>query len=279
MVTKKRRTFGIGEIICSILLALFAIIIIYPLFWVLMSSLKDYNGIFNNVWGIPENFMWQNYADAWNKGISGYLINSLIVTSTTIIGVVLLASMCAFGLVHLKGRLGTVLFAMSVGGMLLSPQVCLMPLYILLRNLGLHDTLGAMIVPYIAFRLPMSILLIRSFFIEIPKELEESAIIDGCSMPRVYASIYMPLSKPIISTSVIVTAYYAWNELLFATMFVDSTEFKTIPIGLMAFRGALETNWGVVLAGMVIACTPVIILFLAMQKNFIRGMTSGAVKG
>ncbi len=275
----RKLKFGIGEVLCSIILALFAAIIIYPLFWVLMSSFKDYSGIYNQVWSLPEVWHWQNYVDAWNKGVSGYLINSVIVTTCTITGVVLLASLCAFGLVHIKSKLGNVLFALSIGGMLLSPQVCLMPLYILLRNIGLHDTLGAMIVPYIAFRLPMSILLIRSFFIEIPKELEESAIIDGCSMPKIYAYIYMPLSKPIIATSVIVTAYYAWNELLFATMFVDSTEFKTIPIGLMSFRDALQTNWGVILAGMVIACTPVIILFLAMQKNFIRGMTSGAVKG
>lgn len=136
-----------------------------------------------------------------------------------------------------------------------------------------------MILPYIAFRLPLSIMLIRSFFVGISKELEEAATIDGASLFKIYRNIYLPLSKPIISTVIIMTAYYAWNEFVFATIFIDDSSLRTIPIGLMTFRDGLMTEWGVVLAGMVIACLPIMILFLLMQKNFIRGMAAGSVKG
>ena len=136
-----------------------------------------------------------------------------------------------------------------------------------------------MILPYIAFRLPLSIMLIRSFFVGISKELEEAATIDGASLFKIYRNIYLPLSKPIISTLIIMTAYYAWNEFVFATIFIDDSSLRTIPIGLMTFRDGLMTEWGVVLAGMVIACLPIMILFLLMQKNFIRGMAAGSVKG
>lgn len=96
---------------------------------------------------------------------------------------------------------------------------------------------------------------------------------------QIYGHIYLPLSKPIISTVIIMTAYYAWNEFVFATIFVDSSRLRTIPVGLMVFRDGLMTEWGVVLAGMVISCLPIIVLFLLMQKSFVRGMTAGAVKG
>lgn len=275
----KRNKFGPGEIAWLILLILLAVIIIYPMFWILMSSFKDYNGIFRDVWGLPKEWLFENYKTAWDRGISQYFINSLIVSAGTIVGVVLITTFAAFGICQMKSRLANVCFLLILGGLLLSPQVCLLPLYMLLKNLGIKDTYLALIFPYIAFRIPVSVMLIRSFFISIPKDLEESAIIDGASFFQIYRKIYLPLSKPIISTVIIMTAYYSWNEFIFATMFIDSSAKQTIPVGLMVFSDGLMTNWGVVMAGMVIACLPILILFLFMQKSFIRGITAGSVKG
>lgn len=275
----KRNKFGPGEIAWLILLILLAVIIIYPMFWILMSSFKDYNGIFRDVWGLPKEWLFENYRTAWDRGISQYFINSLIVSAGTIVGVVLITTFAAFGICQMKSRLANVCFLLILGGLLLSPQVCLLPLYMLLKNLGIKDTYLALIFPYIAFRIPVSVMLIRSFFISIPKDLEESAIIDGASFFQIYRKIYLPLSKPIISTVIIMTAYYSWNEFIFATMFIDSSTKQTIPVGLMVFSDGLMTNWGVVMAGMVIACLPILILFLFMQKSFIRGITAGSVKG
>lgn len=275
----RRNRIGIGEIVWLAVLIILAILIIYPMFWIVMSSFKDYNGIFKDVWGLPKEWLFENYKTAWDRGISNYFINSLIVSAGTIAGVVVLTTFAAFGICQLKNKLASVCFLAIMGGLLLSPQVCLLPLYMLLKNMGIKDTYAALIIPYIAFRIPVSVMLIRSFFIGIPKDLEESALIDGASLFQIYRKIYLPLSKPIVSTVVIMTAYYAWNEFVFATMFIDSSRRQTIPVGLMVFSDGLMTNWGVVMAGMVIACLPIIVLFIVMQKSFIRGITAGSVKG
>ena len=276
---KKRRVYGPGEILWLAILFLLAALILYPLFWILMSSFKDYNGIYGDVWGLPDIWHVENYMTAWNRGISQYFLNSLIVTICTLAGVVFASTFSAFGICQMKGRLGNFVFLFCLCGLLLSPQVCLLPLFMLLKSLKLKNTLFAMILPYIAFRLPVSIMLIRSFFVGISRELEAAATIDGATLMQIYGHIYLPLSKPIISTVIIMTAYYAWNEFVFATIFVDSSRLRTIPVGLMVFRDGLMTEWGVVLAGMVISCLPIIVLFLLMQKSFVRGMTAGAVKG
>ena len=275
----RRNRIGIGEIVWLAVLIILAILIIYPMFWIVMSSFKDYNGIFKDGWGLPKEWLFENYKTAWDRGISNYFINSLIVSAGTIAGVVVLTTFAAFGICQLKNKLASVCFLAIMGGLLLSPQVCLLPLYMLLKNMGIKDTYAALIIPYIAFRIPVSVMLIRSFFIGIPKDLEESALIDGASLFQIYRKIYLPLSKPIVSTVVIMTAYYAWNEFVFATMFIDSSQRQTIPVGLMVFSDGLMTNWGVVMAGMVIACLPIIVLFIVMQKSFIRGITAGSVKG
>lgn len=278
-VSYRRNKFGIGEIFISIILLIGVILILYPLFWMITSSLKSYNEIYNAVWKLPSKWLFSNYATAWEKGISKYFLNSLIVTVSTVASVVIIASLCAYGLSRYRFKGMGIALIFCMGGMMLNPQVCLVPLYVLLQKLGVHNTYLAMILPYIAFRLPLTVLLIRSYFLGIPKELEESATIDGCSALGIYWKIFMPISKPILLTSVVLTAYYSWNEFLFSIIFIDSDKFKTIPSGLMNFRDALQTDWGVLLAGMVISALPIILLFIVMQKYFIRGMSAGAVKG
>lgn len=271
--------FGTGEFLISIVLLIGVISIAYPLFWMVTSSFKSYNEIYNSVWKLPHKWLFSNYVTAWEKGISKYFLNSLIVTVATVIGVIIISSLCAYGLSRYKFKGMNIILVICMGGMMLNPQVCLVPLYVLLQKLGIHNTYLAMILPYIAFRLPLTVLLIRSYFLGIPKELEESATIDGCSSLGIYWRIFMPISKPILITSVILTAYYSWNEFLFSIIFIDSDKYKTIPAGLMNFRDALQTDWGVLLAGMVISALPIIVLFIAMQKYFIRGMAAGSVKG
>ena len=172
---KKRRVYGPGEILWLAILFLLAALILYPLFWILMSSFKDYNGIYGDVWGLPDIWHVENYMTAWNRGISQYFLNSLIVTICTLAGVVFASTFSAFGICQMKGRLGNFVFLFCLCGLLLSPQVCLLPLFMLLKSLKLKNTLFAMILPYIAFRLPVSIMLIRSCFVGIYNEQEEAA--------------------------------------------------------------------------------------------------------
>lgn len=276
---QKKRNFGWGEGISLLVLVAIAISILYPLIWMVISSMKSYTEIYNNVWGVPSEWLVNNYKSAWEKGIARYFYNSFFITSVTIVGVVLISSMAAYALARYRSRLVDVGLLIVMVGMMVNPQVCLIPLYTMLDRMGLINTPWAMILPYIAFRLPLSILLIRSYFIGIPREIEESAIIDGCSDFRIYRSIYLPIARPILVTVVVLTAYYAWNEFLFATIFINSEKYKTIPSGLMNFRDALQTDWGVLLAGMVISAVPMIILLIVLQKHLVRGLSEGGVKG
>lgn len=271
--------FSISKTVILLLLAAGVVVILYPLSWMLASSFKSYDEIFGSVWGLPSKWLISNYITAWNKGVANYFVNSGIVTISTIAGVVLIASLCAFGLSRYSFKFDRAALLFVMGGMMLNPQVCLVPLYILLQQTHLHNTLLALILPYIAFRLPLIVLLIRSYFLGVSKEIEESAKIDGCSAFQIYWRIFMPMSTPIILTSTILIAYYAWNEFLFAIIFIDSEKYKTIPAGLMSFKDALSTDWGVLLAGLVMSALPLILLFIFMQKYFIRGIAAGSVKG
>jgi len=241
--------------------------------------MKSYNEIYGNVWGLPSEWLIENYKTAWSKGISSYFLNSVIVTVSTVISVLIIASMAAFGLARYRSKYINIALIFIMGGMMINPQVALIPLHSMLTSFNLINTRFALILPYIAFRLPLSVLLLRSYFLSIPREIQESAIIDGCSEFGIYAKIYLPMSKPILITTVIFTSFYAWNEFLFATIFIDSDKLKTIPSGLMNFRDALRTEWGVLLSGMVIATLPMIILLVVMQKYLVRGLTEGSVKG
>lgn len=260
-------------------LLFFALLILYPLFWMVISSLKSYDEIYNSVWSLPTEWHFENYFIAWSKGISSYFMNSVIVTVSTIVLVVLIGSMAAFTLSRYKSRWIDIALIFIIGGLMMNPQVALIPLFEMLTWMDLINTRWALILTYVAFRLPLTIILIRAFFLSIPKDLEESAIIDGCSEFGIYWKIYLPMSIPILMTAIVFTAFFAWNEFLFATVFIDSDILKTIPSGLMNFRDALRTDWGVLLAGMVIASIPMIILLVLLQKYLVRGMSEGSVKG
>ncbi|MEK3978348.1 carbohydrate ABC transporter permease [Psychrobacillus sp. FSL K6-2836] len=260
-------------------LLFFAFIVLYPLYWMFISSFKSYDEIYNNVWSLPSVWHFENYITAWSQGISSYFFNSLFVTILTILLVVLIGSMAAYSLSRYKTKWINVALIFIIGGLMMNPQVALIPLFEILTWMNLINTHWALILTYVAYRLPLSIILIRAFFLSIPKELEESAIIDGCSEFGIYYRIYLPLSIPILITTVVLTAYFAWNEFLFSTVFIDSSALKTIPSGLMGFRDALRTDWGVLLAGMVIASIPMIILLILLQKYLVRGLSEGSVKG
>lgn len=262
-----------------LVLAIYAILIAYPLVWMLMSSFKTSSEIYGDPWGLPQTWLVQNYAEAWDRGISSYFLNSVLVTIAASIATVLLAALCAYGMVRITSRAANVVLIISMGGLVVAPQVSLIPLYQMLDALNLLDTLWAMILPYVAFRLPMAILLIRSVFLGIPRDLEDAATIDGCRSLGVFRHVYLPLSRSILMTAGVLTAYFAWNEFLFAIVFVNSDESRTIPAGLMSFRDALSTDWGVLLAGLVIAALPIVVVFIALQKYFVAGITAGSVKG
>ncbi|UUZ91827.1 carbohydrate ABC transporter permease [Paenibacillus sp. P25] len=278
---KKRRSPGSQLLVAIVAVFLFAyfLIVAYPLFWMAINSLKVTDEIYSSNWALPSKWMFSNYAEAWDKGVSDYFFNSLWITAVTIVLTVLTGAFSAYGLSRFQFRGKYAILALLSAGMMFSPQVSLIPLFKLVQTLHIYNTGWALILPYVAFRTSLTVLLIRSFFLSLPKELEESAFLDGCSSLGIFFRIFLPLSKPIMMTTVILTAYWAWNEFMFAIIFIDSDSEKTITAGLLAFRDALYTDWGVLMAGLIISALPLILLFIFMQKHFIRGLSEGGVKG
>ena len=266
-------------VITVILMGIYFVLILFPLLWMVLSSLKTEREFFRNLWGIPDVFQWSNYTRAWSMGISDFFFNSVFVTLTTILLCLTIAVLTSYALARFRFKGSNLVFLMCMGGMMLSPQVTLIPLYRIIQNLGIHDTYWAMILPYTAYRMPITVMLIRAYFLGIPRELQEAATIDGCTSLSALWRIYLPISKPILLTCAILIAYYAWNEFLFSIIFIDSRAMKTIPSGLMVFRDALSTDYALLFAGLTISALPMIIVFFLMQKHFIRGMTAGSVKG
>jgi raffinose/stachyose/melibiose transport system permease protein len=276
-IRKPGTPFVVGLIF--VFLLLYFVAIAYPLFWMVINSFKNTADIFNDSWGLPKEWLFSNYVTAWEQGVSSYFFNSIIITVGTCLLTVLISALCAFGLTRFQIKGGKFLLLFVSAGLMFSPQSSLIPLYELIQQMGIFDTHWALILTFTAYRIPLTVLLIRSFFLSIPKELEESAYLDGATSLEVFGRIFLPMSKPILFTGVILTAYYAWNEFLFSLIFIQTEEVKPITSGLLVFKDALNTNWGVLMAGLVISALPLIVVFMLMQKYFVRGLAEGSVKG
>ncbi len=223
--------------------------------------------------------MFVNYATAWGKGLVSYFANSIIVGVLSIGLILALSSMLAYGLTRFNLPGSGFIFILVLGGMALSEQVALVPLYKILQAVKLYNTRAALVLPYVAFRIPFTMFLMRSYFISIPKELEEAAIVDGCKSWQRFTKIILPISKPVLASCAIVNLNHVWNEFLFANVFLENKKLMTIPLGLMTFQGDLKSDYVVMLAGILICSLPMVLLFLCMSRQFVRGLTSGAVKG
>jgi len=272
----KNRIFQTGVLIWF---SLFALVIIYPIIWLGLSGLKSNADFFLNTWSLPEKWLWENYRAAWDAGIGQFFFNSVFITVVSVVTVLMLGSMAAFGLSRFQFKGQNIVLVIILSGLMLAPQVSLIPLYKLLQAIGLYNTYWALILPYVAFQLPFSIFLMRSYFLSIPKELEESAIIDGCNVWKVYRHIIVPMGKPIIASCALLTGMNVWNEFMFALVFVEDSSLRTIPVGLMNLRSQLNTNFGIQLAGLAISALPMIIAYIFFQKQFVRGLSAGSVKG
>lgn len=235
--------------------------------------------MFLNSMALPKKWMFVNYVTAWNKGLFSYFRNSILVSAVSLFFILLCSSFLAYGLTRFKLPGSDFIFILVLGGMALSEQVALVPLYKILQTVKLYNTQWAIILPYIAFRIPFTMFLLRAYFISIPKELEEAAIVDGCNSLQRFFKIIIPVSKPVLASCAIVNLNFVWNEFLFANVFLENKSIMTIPLGLMAFQGDLKSDYVVMLAGILIASAPMVFLFLCMQKQFVRGLTQGAVKG
>ena len=274
-----KKKIRVSSILLNLLCIVLCAVIAAPLLWIILNSFKTNQEMFMDSLALPEVWQFGNYAKAWSMGLYRYFGNSVLVSAIALVGILVLASFLAYGLTRFRAKGSNIIFIIVLGGMALSEQIALVPLYNILQALHLYDTYAAVILPYIAFRIPFTVFLMRAYFITIPEELEEAAVVDGYNSLQIFTKIIVPISKPIFASCAIVNLNFVWNEFLFANVFLSNKAIQTIPIGLMTFKGDLKVDYTTTLAGLIIASLPLIILFLLMSKQFVRGLTSGAVKG
>lgn len=276
---EKAKNLSISALIHTLLIGV-SVLCVFPLIWAFSSSLKTQSTVFSDMSLIPKDPQWGNYVEAWTKGDFGlYFMNSVFYTTIVVIGVILISSLAAYAFSRFEFPGKNFLFYLLIATMMIPIPGTIIPLYVLLVKLGLANTAIGYILPQINGGLALGIFLMKTFFDDLPKELEESARIDGCGRLRVYAYIAIPLAKPAIAVLAIFNVLNVWNEYLLAMLVLSDKGLMPLQRGLMVFQGAHITQYPLLMAGICITIAPVILLYLALQKYIIKGITAGAVKG
>lgn len=279
--TASKKKISIKGILLMIVLIIVGIIQLYPLVWLLLVSFKNNGEIFGgNVLGLPKVWRVSNYNSALTSGNIGvFFINSVIVTALTIVISSILIATASYAITRMKWKFSKITLGIFLLGMMVPIHSTLLPLFLILRKINILNTYWALIIPYVAFALPMGIFIITGFFEGIPKELEEAACIDGCNIYQIFMKIDLPLLKPALSTVAIFTYLSSWNELMFANTFLNNPKLETLTVGIMGMAGQHATEWGPILAGLVIATLPTILIYIPLSNQVQKSLISGAVKG
>ncbi|WP_241535905.1 carbohydrate ABC transporter permease [Indiicoccus explosivorum] len=259
----------------------YALLIIIPLIVVVLTSMKTIQQTFQNPLGVPEEgLQFENYVTLFEESnMAGYFMNSVIVTLFSVFFTLLFSAMIAFGITMLNNRLGSVIFAIFLLGMMVPAQVSMVPLYSLVLDLGLTNSLLGLILVNISVTLPIAVFILTGFMKTLPKELIEAAVIDGAGNWKVFARVVVPLSLPSMSAAAIFLSVIHWNDLLYPLLFVTDDTYVTLPLALLQFQGQYSTNYPMLFTGVIIASLPMVIAYVFLQRFFVAGITAGAMKG
>ena len=272
---------SIGQILSYVVLVLWAIISVFPVYWMLTFSLKTNEEIFGeNVIGLPKYWVWENYTRALNTGnMPLYFLNSVIVAVSTIVITLLAAVMATYAITRLdwKGRKSMNKFFML--GLTIPIHASIVPLYTTLAKLKMLNSYFALILPYSAFSLAMGILISIGFMGDIPYDLDEACFLDGCGVWGTFMRVIAPLMMPAVATVGIYTFLQCWNELMFANVFISKDSLKTLPVGVQALSGQYTTDWGPIGAALSIATIPTLLVYVFLSKQIQDSFIAGAVKG
>jgi len=264
------------------LLVLFLVagLVIVPLLATVIGGFKDLGELRVNAFGLPRVWHWENYWGILSgSGYWRYLANSLWVAGWTVFLTLAVSAPAAFAFAHLHFFGEKFLFNYLIFGLTFPFATAILPLFIKIRDLGLLDTPWGIILPQVAFYLAISVLLLRNAFRQLPVELVESALMDGCGYPRIFFSIILPLSRPILAAVAIIAFVMSWNNFLLPLVALNTQTKYPWPLGLMDYQGQYMTQWNLVLAFITLTILPAIAMFLAAQKHIVAGLTAGAVKG
>jgi len=272
VVRKSLLYIGLGTI---------AVFQIFPLMWLVLFSLKSNQEIFDlSPLSLPPEPRWDNYLRVWNEGnISQYFFNSVIYTGISVVLTILFASMVTFAITRMKWKLSGLVLGIFTVGMMIPLHSTLIPLFNMFLRAGMINHPITIILLYTTFNLPITILILFGFYQTLPRELEEAAIMDGASIHKLFLSIILPMTSPVIVTAAIINMIYNWNEFIFMNTFISSEEYRTLTVGIQNFIGQYTTDWGAIGATLVISMLPILILFFILSDRIMEGLTAGSIKG
>lgn len=274
-----KRKMPLSRLIGILVMYLVGILWVLPILWMLSTSLKPETMVVQSVprW-IPEVFTLDNYYGVLERAsLFKWLLNSVIVAAAATVGVLIINSMAgyAFARINFPGR--GIIFMMVIATMMVPAQVTMIPLFFMLNNASLLNTHLALVLPRLG--VAIGVFMLRQFFLSLPQDLEEAAAIDGASRYRVFVQIALPLAKPALSALAIVTFIWAWNDFMWPLISISTQDMYTLPIGLSTLAGYYGREYGIQMAGAVIASCPVLLVFLIFQKQFIQGVALSGLKG
>ncbi|MDQ0136072.1 raffinose/stachyose/melibiose transport system permease protein [Neorhizobium galegae] len=263
----------------QIILILNTVVMLAPIVIMLFAAFKTNAQIFQSPFSIPDFSNFANIIRIWSQtNFLRYLLNSVIVTGASIVVILTLGTMAAYAVGRYKFRGSSFVLMFFLAGLTLPLKLAIIPLFILMRDLGILNTQLSLIVIYVAMGLPTTVFIMTGFIATLPNELEDAARMDGASEPRIMWSIMLPLVRPAMVIAGIQNVVPIWNDFFFPLIFIQKDNLKTLPQGLTTFMGEYTTDWGVLFAGLLLSSAPVIIVYIILSRQFINGMTAGAVK-
>jgi raffinose/stachyose/melibiose transport system permease protein len=273
-------TVAINPVFRQAVLFVVAALVLIPLVATALGGFKTLGNLRVDPFGLPASWQWQNYWDILAGGRYWRLMgNSLVIAVLTVVLTVAISAMAAFVFVHVRFFGSTFLFNYLLLGLMFPAATAILPLFIKIRDLGLLDTYWGVVLPQVAFGLAASILLFRNYFRQLPGDLFDAALIDGCGYFAFFRHIVLPLARPILATVAVITFVHSWNGYLLPLVVLNREALYPWPLGIMAFQGEYSTDWHLVLAFITLTIVPVIVMFFAAQRHIVAGLTTGSLKG
>ena len=277
---KRSASENIWLVIKYVLLIGFTILCVYPLVWLFLASFKTNAELYTNTWGLPEQWSMTNYVNAVVKGgVFRYFGNSVIIAVSVVLVTVILATMASYAIARMHWKLANLTHSIFLLGMMIPIYALVIPLFSIFKGMGLLDTHLAVIIPQIAVGFPLAIFIICGFMRSIPTELEEAAIIDGCTVFQCFFKIILPIAKSSVVTVAVVQFINVWNDLLLPRIFLTDSSKMTLAVGLTNFQAMYSTDYVGMIAAVIITIIPSIVVYILLHKQIMEGMVAGAVKG
>jgi ABC-type glycerol-3-phosphate transport system permease component len=264
--------FRVASVVLYGFVSLWSLFVLLPMLWMLFAAFKTRREIFSDPLGLPDTLSFQGFERAWGVGVGNFIFNSALVTALSVGLIVIIAGMAAYVLARSDNKWLQLIYLLIVAGFAVPVTAVLVPLFQMVSAAGFLNNRLAIVLPYAAYGIPFTTILFYAFFLDFPRELEEAARLDGCSQLQIFFQVILPLSGPAVASAAIFQAVFIWNEFLLALLMLTRPALKTLPVGILQLQGEFTSDWPAVMAGLAMATVPILVVFVFLQKYFVRSL-------